>query len=65
MKVLRCDRCGCDIEEAAGAYAFSLTGSYPIDYRDRDGDDVESNVFAYDLCTDCARDIIEKIERNK
>lgn len=66
MKLVRCDMCGCDIEETAGAYEFSLSGDYPIDYKDRDGYSRSSDDFEYDLCTDCARDIVtEIIERNK
>lgn len=65
MKLVRCDSCGCDIEEEAGRYQLTLLGRYPINYQDRDGNDRSSYDFDYDLCTDCARGIITEICRNK
>lgn len=62
MRLTRCDRCGCVMDSPCQGYVFYLSGARPFIYQDRDGDDRSSDDFEYDLCVDCARDVVTEIE---
>ena len=64
MRQIKCDRCGCVMDDDVMVYVFYLTGSVAFHYQSRNGGGC-SEAFEYDLCTDCARAAVELIKQGK
>ena len=58
MKLTKCDRCGRAVKSGTSDFYLMLCGNQAINY----GDTEAGSSFEYDLCADCAREVVELIE---
>ena len=58
MKLTKCDRCGRTVKSGTSEFYLILSGDQVIHYQ---GIKAGSS-FEYDLCADCAREVVELIE---